>query len=43
MTDLKAARTFALDYDFAVRRAQFDLANVSAGAVNLLGDWSRAL
>jgi hypothetical protein len=38
MTDLKSARTFALDDDFAVQRAQFDLANVSARAVNLLRD-----
>jgi hypothetical protein len=42
-TDLQAASTFALDDDFAVQRAQFDLANVSAGAVNLLGYLGRAL
>jgi hypothetical protein len=38
ITDLKSARTFALDYDLAVHSAQFDLANVLARAVNILGD-----
>jgi hypothetical protein len=38
-----AAVTLALDDDFAVQRAQFDLANVPARAVNLLGDQGRAL
>jgi hypothetical protein len=32
--DFKAARALALDHDLAVSKAQFDLANVSARAVN---------
>jgi hypothetical protein len=38
ITDVKSARAFALDDDFAVPQAQFYLANVSARTVNLLGD-----
>jgi hypothetical protein len=37
ITDLKPARSLALDDDL-VHRAQFDLAKVSARAVNLLRD-----
>jgi hypothetical protein len=43
VANLKPACPLALDDDFAMRRAQFDLANVSAGAVNLRGDHGRAL
>jgi hypothetical protein len=43
VADLKPPRLLALDDDLAVALAQFDLANVSARAVNLLGDQSRAL
>ena len=38
----KAARTLALDYDFAVRRAQFDLSNVTASGIRLFRNQSRA-
>jgi hypothetical protein len=41
--NLQAAGTLALDDDSAVPRAQFDLANVSARAVNLFGNQSCAL
>jgi len=40
--DLKTARPLALNDDLAVPLAQFDLANVSARAVNLFGDQGRA-
>jgi hypothetical protein len=40
--DFKPARPLALYDDFAVPLAQFDLPNMAAGAVNLLGDQSRA-
>jgi hypothetical protein len=40
--NLQAANTLALDDDLAVPRAQFDLTNVTAHAVNLLGDQGRA-
>jgi len=43
IADLQPASTFTLDDDFAVTQAQFDLANVAARAVNLLGDHGRAL
>ena len=43
IANLKAASSLPLDSDVAVLRAQFDLANLSAGAVNLLGDQGRAL
>jgi hypothetical protein len=42
IANIKAAGTLALDDDLAVPRAQFDLPNVSAGAINLLGNKSRA-
>src|SRR5208337_3569943 len=35
--NLKPSSPLALDNDIAVPRAQFDLSNVSSGAVNLLG------
>jgi len=41
--NLQTAGTFALDNDFAVPLAQFDLPNVTAGAVNFFGDQRRAL
>ena len=41
--NLKPARALPLDDDLAVPFAGFDLANVSARAVNLLGDQGRAL
>jgi hypothetical protein len=41
--NLQSATPLALDDDLAVVRAQFDLSNVTARAVNLLGDQSRAL
>jgi len=41
--NLKPSSPLALDNDIAVPRAQFDLSNVSAGGVNLLGDQRRAL
>lgn len=40
--DLQAEFALALNDDFAVLRAQFDFSDVSARAVNLLGDQSRA-
>jgi len=43
ITNLEAAGAFALDHDFTVPQAQFDLANMSACAVNFLGNESRAL
>jgi hypothetical protein len=43
IADLKPAIPLALDDDFAVPLAQFDLAIMSARAVNLLSDQSRAL
>jgi hypothetical protein len=43
VANLKPTRSLALDDDLAVPRAQFDLANVSARVVNLLGDQGRAL
>jgi hypothetical protein len=43
IADLKPALSLALDHDLAVAVAQFDLANVPARAVNLLGDQRRAL
>jgi hypothetical protein len=42
VANLKSAQTLALDDDFAVPQAQFNLANVAAGGINLLGDQSRA-
>ena len=41
--NLQASSSLAIDDGVAVPCAQFDLCNVSAGAVNLLGDKSRAL
>ena len=43
VVNLKASRTLALDHDFAVQRAQLDLANVSASAIDLVRDQRRAL
>jgi len=43
VANLKSARPLSLDHSFAVQRAQFDLTNVTARAVNLLGDQGRAL
>lgn len=40
---LKTASTLALDDDFAVQRAQFDLANVTASRICLFGDQGRTL
>jgi len=42
VTNLKTASPFALDDDFAVQRAQFDLSNVTTGRINLLRDQGRA-
>jgi len=36
--NLKPARTLALDDNFAVQRAQFDLANVAASGISLSGN-----
>ena len=41
--NLKAAAPLALDDDVAVLRAQLDLPNISARAVNFLGDQGSAL
>jgi len=38
IANLKAASTLALDDNFAVQRAQFYLANVSASNINFFGD-----
>jgi hypothetical protein len=38
----QAAGTLALNDDLAVPLAQFDLSNMAAGGVNLLGDQGRA-
>ena len=35
IANFKAARTLALDDDVAVQRAQFDLANVATGSIDL--------
>jgi hypothetical protein len=43
IANLEAARPLALDDDLAAQKAQFDLANVTARAVNLLGDQRRAI
>ncbi len=43
ITNLKTARALALDDGLAVPRAQFDLANVTTGSIDLLGDQGRAL
>ena len=43
VANLKAARPLARNDDLAVPQAQFDLSNVSASAVNFLGDESRSL
>jgi hypothetical protein len=43
IANLKASFSFARNNDVAMPRAQFDLANVSAGPINLLGDQGRAL
>ena len=43
VANLKAARTFELDDDFAVSNAQFDLATVAASSIDLLRDQRRAL
>lgn len=43
IANLKRARMLALDDDMAVLRAQFDLPNVSASGVHLLGDQAGAL
>jgi hypothetical protein len=40
-SQFQTARTLPLDNDLAVPPAQFDLANVSARAVNLFGDQER--
>jgi len=41
--NLKTARPLALDDHHAVQRAQFDLPNVTASNIGLLGDHRRAL
>lgn len=43
IANLKAASALAADDDFAVLRAQFDLSNMTASRVRLLGDQGRAL
>jgi hypothetical protein len=43
VANLKPARSFARDDNFAVLRAQFDLANVTASGIDLLRDQRRAL
>jgi hypothetical protein len=43
VANLKAASRLALDDDLAMLRAQFDLANVTTGSIDLLRDQSRAL
>jgi hypothetical protein len=40
--NLKTARTLALDDNFAMQPAQFDLANVAASGIDLLRDQGRA-
>lgn len=41
--NLETAGLFSLDHNFAVKRAQFDLSNVTANGVGLFGDQSRVL
>lgn len=41
--NLKTASPFALDHNFAVKRAQFDLPNVTTSDVDFFGDHGRAL
>jgi hypothetical protein len=41
--DLETVRPLALDDNFTVERAQFDLANVAASYIDLFGDQGRAL
>jgi hypothetical protein len=41
--NLKTASAPALNHNFAVQRAQFDLSNVSTRTINLFGDQLRAL
>jgi hypothetical protein len=43
VANLKTARALAFDDDLAVRRAQFDLADVAASSIDLLRDQGRAL
>jgi hypothetical protein len=43
VANLKPARSLALDDDFAVRRAQFNLANVTTSGIDLLRNQHRAL
>jgi len=42
VANLKPARALALDEDFTVQRAQFDLANVTASSVDFFRDQRRA-
>jgi len=42
IANLKTARTLALDDDFAVQRAQFDLANMTTSGIDLFRNQSRA-
>jgi hypothetical protein len=43
IANLNTARMLALDDDFAVQRAQFDLANVTASGIDLFRNQRRAL
>ena len=43
VANLKTARTLALDDELAVRRAQFDLANVTPSGIDFFSDQGRAL
>ena len=43
VANLKTARALAFDDDLAVRRAQFDLADVAASSIDFFSDQGRAL